>query len=207
MSNRLAFYFDSSACIGCKACELACKDKNNLLLGVRFRRVWDYGGGGWAPDPQQPSVLIPSNVFVYSLSISCMHCEKAPCVDVCPTGAMTKREDGIVYANSDKCIGCRYCEWACPYGAPQYDDLQGVVRKCDLCVDLIESGEDPACVAICPQRALEYGEYDDLVAKYGNIGSVKPLPSTELTNPSFIIKPHKHAQDEGQDSGQLLFVA
>lgn len=206
MTKRLAFYFDSSACTGCKACELACKDKNDLPLGVRFRRVWDYGGGGWVADPQQPSILVPGNVFTYSISISCMHCEKAPCVEVCPTGAMTKRDDGVVYVNEDKCIGCRYCEWACPYGAPQYKEIEGVMGKCDLCKDLLDVGERPACVEICPQRALDFGEYDDLVAKYGVIAAVNPLPPAYITEPSFVITPHPSAVVARHGNGKIIVL-
>lgn len=206
MSKRLAFYIDTSSCTGCKACELACKDKNNLPLGMRFRKVWDYGGGNWVPDPLQPDVLVPGKVYSYSVTVSCMHCENAACQEVCPTGAMTKREDGIVYVNTDRCIGCRYCEWACPYGAPQYNEAEGYMQKCDFCMDLVDSGENPACVEACPMRALDFGEYDELVARYGDIAGMDPLPSPDLTNPSVVITPHKDAQFNQSGSGRLLVL-
>jgi anaerobic dimethyl sulfoxide reductase subunit B len=206
MSKRLAFYFDSSSCTGCKACELACKDKNDLPIGVRFRRVWNYGGGDWVPDDAQPGILVPNNVFTYSVSVACMHCENAACTQVCPTGAMTKRADGIVYVDANRCIGCRYCEWTCPYGAPQYNPSKGVMQKCDMCKDLVDAGETPACVAICPMRALDFGEYDELVAKYGPGVTVAPLPSADLTQPSFVLTPHPSARLSKDGGGKLIVL-
>ena len=99
---------------------------------------------------------------------SCLHCEDPPCVPVCPTGASYKREeDGIVLVNYDKCIGCKYCSWACPYGARELDETQKVMKKCTLCVDRIynmdlPSGErKPACVMACPTEARIFGDVHD----------------------------------------------
>ena len=114
---QYGFHMNSSACAGCKTCQVACKDKHDLDLGIRWRRVYEVSGGDWVQDG--PAWL--PNVFAYNLSISCNHCKNPVCVSVCPTQAMHKRKDGIVAIDQDKCIGCRYCEWACPYGAPQYD--------------------------------------------------------------------------------------
>ncbi len=122
-------------------------------------------------------VMSPNGVFSYSLSISCMHCENPVCMEGCPAGGITKREeDGIVIINTDDCIGCRYCEWTCPYGAPQYDAEQGVMTKCDFCVDLLDAGQNPACVDACVMRCLKYGDLDELRAEYGGVSAVEPLP-------------------------------
>jgi Fe-S-cluster-containing dehydrogenase component len=97
-----------------------------------------------------------------------MHCKDAPCVKACPTGASYKREeDGIVLVNYDDCIGCKYCSWACPYGTREFDEFEGVMKKCTLCVDRIyndnlpEEERKPACVLACPTRARTFGDIDD----------------------------------------------
>jgi anaerobic dimethyl sulfoxide reductase subunit B (iron-sulfur subunit) len=202
--TRLGFYFDASACVGCKTCQVACKDKNSLPLGVRWRRVYEYGGGGWIPDPANPSMLIANNVFGYTLSVACNHCENAACVQVCPTGAMSQRADGVVLIDADKCIGCRYCEWACPYGAPQFDEAAGVMTKCNFCQDLLAQGQNPVCVEACPLRALEFGELADLRAKHGVVNAIEPLASAEYTQPALVVTPHRHAQPSGAGTGKIL---
>jgi Fe-S-cluster-containing dehydrogenase component len=99
---------------------------------------------------------------------SCLHCDDAPCVTVCPTGASYKREDdGIVLVNEDICIGCKLCSWACPYGAREYDEDKGVMKKCTLCIDKIynenlpETSRVPACVSTCPAGARSFGDLGD----------------------------------------------
>jgi anaerobic dimethyl sulfoxide reductase subunit B len=202
MAKQMAFYFNASACTGCKACAIACQDRNSLPVEIRWRRIYQYGGGSWTPHPY---LLLPNNVFVYSLSISCMHCEEPACVDVCPTGAMTKRSsDGIVLVDQTKCIGCRYCEWACPYGAPQFDTAAGVMTKCDFCQDLQAEGKDPACVDACVMRALEFGDLQELRAKYGDVDAIEPLPTASITKPAIVITPHPRSETSGEGSGRLL---
>lgn len=200
MAKQLAFYFDASACADCKACQIACKDKNNLPVGIMWRRVFQYGGGSWI---QGQTTLIPNNVFSYSVATSCQHCENPLCVEVCPAGAITKREDGVVLIDQDKCIGCRYCEWACPYGAPVFDQAKGVMGKCNFCEDLLAKGENPACVDACVMRALEFGELDELRAKYGNVNAIEPLPTADITSPALVITPHKNAQVSGTGTGKI----
>ena len=201
MAKQYGFYFDSSACMGCKTCQIACKDKNDLPVGVNWRRVVQYGGGGWVP---QGKLFVQSNTFVYSLSIACNHCENPACVNACPTTAMTKRDDGIVVVNADQCVGCRYCQWACPYGAPQFDQAKGVMTKCNLCQDLLAQGQNPACVDACPQRALDFGDIAELRAKYGNVDAIEPLPVASLTQPHLVITPHRNAQPTGKGTGKIL---
>jgi anaerobic dimethyl sulfoxide reductase subunit B (iron-sulfur subunit) len=201
MAKQLAFHMDTTACGNCKACQIACKDKNNLPVGVLWRHVWQYGGGSWVSDGDQ---MVPNNVFNYGVSVACMHCENPPCMSVCPAGAISKRADGVVLINQDACIGCRYCEWACPYGAPQYRADKGVMSKCTFCEDLLAKGENPACVDACPMRAIEYGELSELRAKYGSLAAVEPLPVASITSPALVITPHRHAQMSGKGTGQIL---
>ncbi|MBI2407831.1 MAG: 4Fe-4S ferredoxin, partial [Gemmatimonadetes bacterium] len=101
----IGFAFDASACSGCKACQAACKDKNQLPVGVLWRRVYEVTGGGWT----RAGETWTSDVFAYHLSIACNHCERPICVEVCPTGAMHRRYDGIVAIDREKCVGCQYC--------------------------------------------------------------------------------------------------
>jgi anaerobic dimethyl sulfoxide reductase subunit B (iron-sulfur subunit) len=205
MAEQLGFYFDASACSGCKACVIACKSKNALPVGINYRQVLQYGGGDWLPHHSDKTIMVPNNLFVYSMSSACMHCDNPLCVDGCPAGALEKREaDGIVLVDADQCIGCRYCEWMCPYGAPQFDEEDGKMIKCDFCVDLLEKGEEPFCTASCVMRALEFGPMDELRAKYGDVDAVEPLPPSDITGPNIIITPHKNSQSSGNGTGRIL---
>ena len=201
MTKQYAFYFDASACTGCKACQVACKDKNNLPLGVLWRRVYHYGGGSWI---EKDGFQVPNGVFVYSVSISCNHCQDPICAHVCPAGAIEKRSDGVVLINTDLCIGCRYCEWACPYGAPQFDGEAGYMTKCNFCYDLLDQGQKLVCVDACTMRCLDFGELDDLHAKYGELNAIEPLPKAHYTQPALVLTPHKHAQLSGEGTGRIL---
>lgn len=186
--KRLAFYFDASACSGCKACQVACKDRQDSPPGVRWRRVYEVAGGGWT----QRGAAWVHDIFAYNLSIACNHCERPICMEVCPTRAITQREDGVVLLDGDRCMGCRYCEWACPYGAPQYDPDAGRVSKCDFCVDELDQGRPPACVAACPMRVLDFGDMAELEARYGPAVPY-PLPDVELTRPALFVTPPRDA--------------
>jgi anaerobic dimethyl sulfoxide reductase subunit B (iron-sulfur subunit) len=204
MTKQMAFYFNASICSGCKACMTSCKDKNSLPVGVNWRRVTEYGGGTWVPDPLNPGVMVPNNVFAYAISTACMHCQNPLCVEVCPTQAMYKRADGIVLIDAQKCVGCRYCQWACPYGAPSFNDTAGVMTKCNFCADLQDQGLNPACVDACVMRALEFGELDELRAKYGDHNEMAPLPSADITNPSFVMTLHRNAQPVNSQNGEII---
>jgi anaerobic dimethyl sulfoxide reductase subunit B (iron-sulfur subunit) len=201
MPKQLAFFFDASACTNCKACQIACQDKNDLPAEIRWRRVLQYGAGSWV---QQGSTLVPNNIFNYSVSFACMHCQDPICVTSCPVSAITKRNDGVVLINQDQCIGCRYCEWACPYGAVHFNEEKKVMTKCTFCEDLLKDGQNPACVDACVMRAIKFGELDELRAQNGNLDAVEPLPSAAMTRPAFVIKPHRHAQASGKGTGHIL---
>jgi len=188
--KRAAFYFDSAACSGCKTCQMACKDKNDLASGQLWRRVYEITGGGW----KKTGHSWQQDIFAYNLSISCNHCADPICARNCPTKALFKREDGIVLIDEDRCIGCKYCAWACPYGAPQYNPETGKMGKCDLCADYVDQGKNPGCVDACPMRALDFGDYDALVHKYGSADHIYPFPDDSMTGPSLVVNTHPGAR-------------
>ena len=200
MAKQLGFHIDQNYCTGCKACQIVCIDKHDLPEGVRWRRVAEYTDGAFT---ENTDGSYGAEVFTYYTSISCNHCADPICVKVCPTTAMHKGDNGIVSVDPDKCVGCRYCEWACPYGAPQYNSQVGKITKCDFCADYLAEGKDPACVAACPSRVLEYGEIETLRAKYGDTADIEPLPDPSITHPSLVITPHRHAQKTGYGIGEL----
>lgn len=197
--KRYAFYFDSSSCSGCKACQVACKDKNGLPEGVLWRRVYEVTGGDW----RQAGPAWVADVFAYNLSVACNHCEQPLCLQACPAGAYTQRPDGVVLLDSQKCMGCGYCAWACPYGAPQMDERTGRMSKCNFCVDQVDAGRPPECVAACPLRALDFGDRRELEARHGarltggGLPAVAPLPDPLITRPALLLTPHPAAQSSG----------
>lgn len=200
MKKQYAFYLDSSKCSGCKTCQIACKDKNNLELGVLWRRVYEIGSGGW----KKNGGAWNHEVKAYNLSISCNHCEKPVCVEVCPTKAMHKNKNGIVTIDAKKCIGCQYCLWACPYGAPQYDESKGIMSKCDFCADYLEDGKNPSCVDACPMRVIDFGELKDLKRKYGGVEELYPMPEAHHTKPAIVIKPHNDSIESGDSLARII---
>lgn len=186
--NQLGFYLNLSACSGCKACQLACKDKNDTPVGVLWRRVYEVSGGGYL---QRGEALI-DNTFMYFVSSACSHCDEPICMFVCPAAAISKRDsDGIVLIDQEKCIGCRYCEWACPYGAPQFNAETHKMSKCDFCYDYIEAGQKPACVSACQMRVLDFGPIEELRARYGEQPDFFPFPDSSITHPNTTFTPHK----------------
>jgi anaerobic dimethyl sulfoxide reductase subunit B (iron-sulfur subunit) len=175
---QLGFYFDSTHCIGCRTCHVACKDKNNLGVGPVFRHVFTFEGGKF-PQP-----------WVYHLSMACNHCSDPACVNNCPTGAMHKNADtGIVEVDKSKCIGCRYCMWSCPYDAVSFIEEEGKVGKCNFCSDLLAQGQNPACVDACVMRVLKFGDLDKLRQEYGDTSDIVGLPDSGITKPSLVITP------------------
>ena len=187
--KQYAFFFDSSACSGCKACEMACRDKHDLEKGIQWRRVYEVAGGEWKVENK----VIRQNLVAYYVSMSCNHCQHPVCVHACPTEAMQKNEEGIVFIDPDLCIGCKYCSWACPYDAPQYNYRTGLMTKCDFCMDYLRQGKAPSCVAACPMRVLDFGEFAALKRKYP-AKHIYPLPDESLTQPAFAVKIHKSAE-------------
>lgn len=191
MAKQLGFYLDASACNGCSVCLVACKDKYDNPVGVNFRKVIHHTMGHWE-ETERPDIMVPK-ISAYSLSIACNHCVTPVCLEACPVAAITKSEDGRVLIDKDVCVGCRLCE-CCPYDAPQFNVELGVMTMCDGCVDLEGTGEQQACVAACPQRALEWGDVEELRAKHGDaVQGVEPLPDPAITQPSLLITPHRNS--------------
>ena len=154
-----AILTDVTKCIGCLKCVSACKETNNLEMDVP--RVWQKNDGlsaeNWTSIIQKPD-----KNYVRK---QCRHCLEAACASACPVGALHKTKTGAVIYDSNKCLGCRYCMMACPYGIPRYDWDQAVpyVRKCILCYDRVKKGEQPACTQACPEGATIFGERKELL--------------------------------------------
>ena len=139
-------------CTGCDSCIVACKLENSLPLGSFFNKVIAVGPTGTCPDVEK-----------YWLPSQCQQCENPQCVSVCPTGASYRDpQTGYVLINKDKCIGCQYCLYGCPYGVRSMDEEHGVAQKCTLCSQITADGSDvPVCVHNCNCGARFFGDYDD----------------------------------------------
>ena len=193
----LGFYVDLASCIGCKTCQVACKETYKLPVNNLYRKVYNYQGGSWKPT--EAGHYVPEGVFGYFVSLACNHCTNPACVANCPTGAMYKdAETGMVLHDDEACIGCQTCVQSCPYEIPQYLADVKIVRKCDMCADLVMRGERPACVDACPMRCLEWDDFDELSGRYGSaVRNVGPLPSEDQTQPCSLI--NAKAEAMGRD--------
>jgi formate dehydrogenase iron-sulfur subunit len=167
------FFTDTSVCIGCKACEVACKEWNQLpdkdlgFLGQSLDNTGELNGSTWrhvkfidnVPDETMGegngrAFLIMSDV--------CKHCQHASCMDVCPTGAIIRTEFDTVFIQEDVCNGCRNCISACPYDVIAIDEDEKVAQKCTLCYDRLQGGLEPACAKACPTDSIQFGPLDEL---------------------------------------------
>lgn len=167
---RRGMAIDLARCVGCYGCIMACKVENGTPKGVFWRKVLEQETGVY---PTARRLFVP---------VLCNHCKNPACLEVCPTGATSQREDGIVLVDYDKCIGCRYCLQACPYnvrvfldkvkgyfsqGLTPYEEVQyaqwqeGTTVKCTMCAHRVDRGEEPMCVAHCPTQAMVFGDLDD----------------------------------------------
>jgi len=146
---QYGFVLDQRRCIGCHACTVACKSENEVPLG-KFRTWVKYVEKGTFPAVRRHFTVL-----------RCNHCDAAPCVEICPVVALHKRKDAIVDLDRDRCIGCRACMQACPYDALYIDEERGVAEKCHYCAHRTELGLEPACVVVCPERAIVAGDVSD----------------------------------------------
>ena len=166
---QLGFSFNVSRCSGCMACIVACLDENDLKdRQSAYRHVISVEKGTY-PD-----------VDLRFVSLSCLHCSDAPCMMACPTGAITRNEkNGIVDVNPDICVGCHSCALACPFGASRYNDGYKM-SKCHFCIDRVRHGLAPACVRICPTRALDFGPMERLTRQKAEGSSWSLLGTVSL---------------------------
>ncbi|MCS7118176.1 MAG: polysulfide reductase NrfD [Thaumarchaeota archaeon] len=161
--TRFAFVIDQSRCIGCHACTVACKMENHVPVGV-FRTWVKYIERGEFPNSRR----------FYAI-LRCNHCDNAPCVRICPTSALYYRSDGIVDFDKGKCIGCKACMQACPYDALYIDPDDNTAAKCHFCAHRIEQGLEPACVIVCPTRAILWGDIDDPASSISKVLRDNPV--------------------------------
>jgi Fe-S-cluster-containing dehydrogenase component len=228
--KKLGLVIDLDTCVGCHACATSCKEWNaggiagpltdeqpygKAPQGVWFNRVHSYELAEEPARPATPSAAGAAAQPAMTLHFprSCLHCDTPACVTVCPTGASYKRaEDGIVLVDEDKCIGCKLCSWACPYGAREYSAVEGVMKKCTLCVDRIyndkldEADRQPACVQACPTRARHFGDLGDpesdvskLVAERGDV-ALMPELGYQPVNRYLPPRPRRAGQDGTPDN-------
>jgi formate dehydrogenase iron-sulfur subunit len=168
-TTRLGFFTDTSVCIGCKACEVACKEWNGVpdsgfsLLGLSFDNTGELGADSWrhVAFVEQPAPT-PSGIRWLMSSDVCKHCTRAGCLDVCPTGALFRTEFGSVVVQPDVCNGCGYCVSACPFGVIDRREGDGRAWKCTLCYDRLRGDLEPACAKACPTDSIRFGPLDEL---------------------------------------------
>jgi formate dehydrogenase iron-sulfur subunit len=169
---RMGFFTDTSVCIGCKACEVACKEWNSVpedgiaLTGMSYDNSVGLGADTWrhvAFIEQRKPVADGKDQFRWLMASDvCKHCTHAACLDVCPTGALFRTEFGTVVVQEDICNGCGYCVPACPYGVIDRREDDGRAWKCTLCYDRLGAGLEPACAKACPTESIQFGPLDEL---------------------------------------------
>ena len=183
---RMGFFTDTSVCIGCKACEVACKEWNSVpedglnFTGMSYDNTEGLGASTWRhvafieqiarpgevpavhADGSAPATSAPGESRWLMSSDVCKHCTEAGCLDVCPTGALFRTEFGTVVVQDDVCNGCGYCVSACPFGVIERRETDGGAHKCTLCYDRLTDGQTPACAKACPTESIQFGPLDEL---------------------------------------------
>ena len=154
MAKEFALIVNTADCVGCSACEVACKQEHNLPVGPRWIRVYT----------NAPRIMEGKWQLRYTVT-HCMHCSQPPCKDACPVNAITKRQDGVVLVNEELCIGCKDCIDACPLGVMQFEEEKKVAQKCNLCVERIDAGLAPSCVNACPSHCIYFGDVGQITER------------------------------------------
>jgi Fe-S-cluster-containing dehydrogenase component len=216
--KKLGLVIDLDTCVGCQACVTSCKEWNTGGHMAPLTDIDPYGGnadGVWFNRVHSYEHMTDAGGRTVHFPRSCLHCEEPACVTVCPTGASYKRtSDGIVLVDEDKCIGCKLCSWACPYGARELDTDVGVMKKCTLCVDRIYNDniapEDrvPACVAACPTSARHFGDLGDPDSAISQLvadrGGVELMPELGYKPVNRYLPPRAHTERAASVSAPAL---
>ena len=178
--KRYGFFTDTTLCIGCKACEVACKEWNALpaddvgLSGMSYDNTRDLSATTWrhvsfveklGANGERPTSMPPWQSHWLMMSDVCKHCENAPCLEACPTGALFKTEFDTVVVQQDICNGCGYCVPSCPFGVVDLSLVDGKAHKCTLCYDRMKGNLEPACAKACPTNSIQFGEIGELREK------------------------------------------
>ncbi len=169
--ETVGFFTDATTCIGCKACEVACKQWNQLpddgmaFTGMSYDNTGALGAATWRHVAFVERAVDGGELSWAMVSDVCKHCERAGCLEACPTGAIVRTEFGTVYVQPDVCNGCGYCVSACPFGVVDRRPDDGRAFKCTLCYDRLKGGLEPACARACPTDSIAFGPLDELRAK------------------------------------------
>ena len=175
--TQYAIVTDLERCVGCMACVTACKMANGVPIGNYWNKVLRVG-----PNPKYEGAISP-DVETYWMPVGCQHCANPACVEVCPTQASYKREDGTIQIDKSKCIGCQFCVMACPYGVRYLNETERVVEKCTLCEQRVSQGELPQCVINCGGHARFFGDLDKGVKTFESYNlSTQWNPGTSETD-------------------------
>ena len=200
--TRMGFFTDSSVCIGCKACEVACKEWNGVhdskpaWSGNSYDNTLRLGANSWRHVAFVERVRQDDAAGVRWLMSSdvCKHCTRAACLEVCPTGAIFRSEFGTVVVQDDVCNGCGYCVVACPFGVIERREDDGRAFKCTLCYDRLKIGEQPACAKACPTASIQFGPLEELLeTAHARLEQVRAQPGGE--------EAHLYGADESDGVG------
>jgi formate dehydrogenase iron-sulfur subunit len=204
-AGRVGFFTDSSICIGCKACEVACKEWNQVpvdirsLSGASYDNTGGLGANDWRHVAFVEQVRDGELRWLMSSDV-CKHCTSAACLEVCPTGAIVRTEFGTVVVEEDVCNGCGYCVPACPFGVIERREGDGRAFKCTLCYDRLRGGLKPACAQACPTESIRFGPLDELLAHAER--RVETLRAEGVTDARL----YGHDRDDGVDGFGAFFL-